>query len=105
MPRPVHDGGGFAREEMMTEETQNAHAVLDAAERRATAASVKAAKVIQTGSVAEGILDEAQQRGCDAVVIGSRGHSGIARALAGSATMDLIARSHIPVIVAPHKRQ
>lgn len=104
LPRPVHDAAGFAREEMLKEETQAGHAVLDAGEQRAASAGVKVAKVIQTGSVAEGILAEARQRGCDAVVIGSRGHSGIARAFAGGATMDLISRSDIPVIVAPHKR-
>jgi nucleotide-binding universal stress UspA family protein len=104
MPRPVHDAGGFAREEMMGEEVSAGHAVLEAAERRAKAAGVNVDKVLQSGSVAEGILAEAQERACDAIVMGSRGHTIVVRAVLGSATTDIINRSPIPVIVAPHQR-
>jgi nucleotide-binding universal stress UspA family protein len=104
IPRPAHDAGGFAREEMMDEEIKAGRAVLDAAERRAARLRVKVNKVLQSGSVAEGILAEARQRACDAIVMGSRGRGNLARAVLGSATTDIINRSPIPVIVAPHHR-
>lgn len=102
LPRPVHDAGGFARESMMADEVKTGHALLDAAERRLQASGVNADKVLQTGSVADGLLAEAADRHCDAILMGSRGRGALARAVLGSAASDVISRSTIPVIVAPH---
>lgn len=101
-PRPMHDAGGFAREQMMQDETHAGHAVLDAASKRAAAQGITAATVLQSGTVAEGILAEARERGCDAIVMGSRGRGTLARAVLGSAASDIISQASIPVIVAPH---
>jgi nucleotide-binding universal stress UspA family protein len=104
IPRPAHDAGGFAREEMMSEEVQAGHAVLDAALKRAASLGIKADTALQSGSVADGVLAEAQERKCDAIVMGSRGRGAVMRAVLGSATCDVINRSPIPIIVAPHPR-
>jgi nucleotide-binding universal stress UspA family protein len=102
VPRPAHDAGGFAREQMMTDEVKAGHAILEAAEKRALAMGVSADKVMQTGSVAQGLFEEAKERGCDVVVMGSRGRGALARAVLGSVVSDVISRSTLPVIVAPH---
>ncbi len=102
IPRPAHDAGGFAREQMMEEEVKIGHAILDACAQRAAAAGVSVEKVLQTGSPVDGILDEARDRRCDAIVMGSRGRGSVARAILGSVTCDVINRAAIPVIVAPH---
>ncbi len=102
VPRPAHDAGGFAREQMMGEEVKTGHAILDAAAQRASSAGVAVGKVLQTGSPVDGILDEARDRHCDAIVMGSRGRGAVARALLGSVVCDVINRATIPVIVAPH---
>ncbi len=102
IPRPIHDGGGFAREQIMEDEMKTGHAVLDAGAQRAAAAGVSVGKVLQTGAPVDGILDEANKRHCDAIVMGSRGRGWVARAILGSVTTDVINRAPIPVIVAPH---
>jgi nucleotide-binding universal stress UspA family protein len=102
VPRPAHDAGGFAREQLMGEEVKAGHVILDAGAQRAAVAGVSVGKVLQTGSPVDGILDEARDRHCDAIVMGSRGRGSVARAILGSVTCDVISRATIPVIVAPH---
>jgi nucleotide-binding universal stress UspA family protein len=102
IPRPVHDAGGFAREEMMDEETKAGHALLDEAQKRAAGQGVKAEKVLQSGSVADGVLAEAEQRKCDAIVMGSHGRGRVLRAVLGSASIEVIDRATVPIIIAPH---
>jgi len=102
VPRPAHDAGGFAREAMMDDETRAGHAVLDAARHRIELAGLSADQVLQTGAAADGLLAETEERGCDAIVMGSRGRGALARAVLGSVASDVISRSPVPVIVAPH---
>jgi len=102
MPRPAHDAGGFAREQMMSEEVHTGHEILKAAQERAQTRGVAAEVVLQTGSVADGLFEEAKERGCEAIVMGSRGRGALARAVLGSVVSDVISKSPIPVIVAPH---
>jgi nucleotide-binding universal stress UspA family protein len=104
VPRPPHDGGGFAREEILDEEVKGGHAVLETARARAASKGISPATVLQSGPVAEAVLDEARTRGCDAIVMGSRGRGAVARAVLGSVTYDVIHRSSLPVIIAPHVR-
>lgn len=51
----------------------------------------------------EALLAEASAENAVAVVIGSRGLSGIAAAFVGSVGIDLAARSPVPVVVLPHE--
>jgi len=73
---------------------------------KATAAEVGAKGVPVSAEFLEGevvaqILDLARAKGVDAIVMGSHGRSGIARALLGSKTEGVLRRSPIPVLVAP----
>jgi nucleotide-binding universal stress UspA family protein len=102
VPLPVHDAGGFAREQMMEEGKAQGNAALDAAKAKAMAAGVQAQTELLAGPVADAILDAAKARGCDVIVMGTHGRSGLARAVLGSKTADVIARSSLPILVAPH---
>lgn len=51
----------------------------------------------------EALLAEASAEGSVAVVVGSRGLSGIAAAFVGSVGLELAARSPVPVVVLPHE--
>ncbi|WP_150237021.1 universal stress protein [Nocardiopsis quinghaiensis] len=51
----------------------------------------------------EALLAEAAAEGTVAVVVGSRGLSGIAAAFVGSVGIELAARSPVPVVVLPHE--
>ncbi len=47
----------------------------------------------------EAIIDTAQQRGCDLIVMASHGRSGIAAIVLGSVTTKVLTHTKIPVLV------
>src|ERR1700686_3822173 len=102
VPRPAHDAGGFAREQIMEEETTTAHQILEAARKKAADAGVDAKAVLVGDPIADAILDCAKEHGADLIVMGTHGHSAIRRAVLGSKTAEVIARTTVPVMVAPH---
>ncbi|MBV8203657.1 MAG: universal stress protein [Candidatus Eremiobacteraeota bacterium] len=102
IPLPVHDAGGFAREQIMQEEQTRGDEILGEAMKLAKDAGVAAQTQLVGGSVSEAVLTAADEHGCDVIVMGTHGRTGIARAVLGSKTADVIARSPLPVLVAPH---
>jgi len=66
----------------------------------AKAAGVESESVITISDVpADGIIDVAQKRKCDAIFLASHGRKGVALMLLGSVTQEVLARSTLPVIV------
>jgi nucleotide-binding universal stress UspA family protein len=55
--------------------------------------------VVEHEQLHSGILETAQARGCDLVVMGSHGRSGLQAMLLGSVTSKVLAHTHIPVLV------
>ncbi|MBV8339857.1 MAG: universal stress protein [Candidatus Eremiobacteraeota bacterium] len=102
IPLPVHDAGGFAREQIVQEEQTRGEELLGEAMKLAKDAGVAAQTQLVGGSVSEAVLTAADEHGCDVIVMGTHGRTGIARAVLGSKTADVIARSPLPVLVAPH---
>jgi nucleotide-binding universal stress UspA family protein len=102
IPLPVHDAGGFAREQLLDEEKMRGDEILKAALKIASDADVPAQTELVGGTVSEAVLATASERGCDLIVMGTHGRGGIARAVLGSRTADVLARSPLPVLVAPH---
>ena len=47
----------------------------------------------------KGILETAESRGCDLIVMGSNGWKGIARLFLGSQTMEVVTGAKVPVLV------
>ena len=101
IPRPAHDAGGFAREQIMEEETTAAHEILEAARKQAADAGIEAKAVMVGDRVGDAILDAAKEHGADVIVMGTHGHSAIRRAILGSTTAEVISRAAVPVMVAP----
>ena len=102
IPLPVHDAGGFAREQIVQEEQTCGDEILGEAMKLAKDAGVAAQTQLVGGSVSEAVLTAADEHACDVIVMGTHGRTGIARAVLGSKTADVIARSPLPVLVAPH---
>ena len=48
----------------------------------------------------EGILQAAQEEGCDLIVVGSHGRTGMSRLMLGSIAAKVVAQSPVPVLVA-----
>ena len=53
-----------------------------------------------TGHAPKHIVDTAKERGCDLIVMGSRGLSDVAGLLLGSVTHKVLQLAHVPVFVA-----
>ena len=63
------------------------------------AMSVDATTIEAVGHPAESIVDEAERGGFDLIVVGTRGHHGIARFLIGSTASRVVTHAHCDVLV------
>jgi nucleotide-binding universal stress UspA family protein len=59
-----------------------------------------APRVAEDVGASMGILQTAKELGCDLIVVGSHGRSGIARLMLGSVASRVVAESTVPVLVA-----
>jgi nucleotide-binding universal stress UspA family protein len=83
-------------------ERAKAHArgILDAIAEGARAAGVVCETVqVEQDQPYKGIIDTAEQRGCDLIVMASHGRSGITAILLGSVTTKVLTHTKIPVLV------
>lgn len=56
-------------------------------------------RVVEDVGASVGILQTAKELGCDLIVVGSHGRSGIARLMLGSVAGRVVAESAVPVLV------
>lgn len=67
---------------------------------RAETAGVKAEfRAVSNFNVADGIVQAAQESGCDMIFIGSHGRSGLSRLLLGSVTAKVLSLATVAVLV------
>lgn len=59
------------------------------------------AAVTTTNNVSEGIADTFKNHGCDMVIMGTHGASGLSEVILGSNTAQLISQAKIPIIAIP----
>lgn len=88
-------------EKQHEEEAQEiARTMLSALETRAKAEGVKCDSVIVVGdSPYEEIIDNAEKRKCDLIMMASHGRSGVDAVLLGSETVKVLTHAKIPVLV------
>jgi nucleotide-binding universal stress UspA family protein len=83
-------------------ERAKAHAqrILDGVADEARAAGVVCETIqVEKDQAYQGIIDTAQQRGCDLIVMASHGRSGLAAIVLGSVTTKVLTHTKIPVLV------
>jgi nucleotide-binding universal stress UspA family protein len=74
--------------------------VLAAAEQTAKAKGVVCEFVhVQDRHPAEGIVEAAQEKGCDLIVMASHGRRGIGRLLLGSQAIEVLTHSKVPALI------
>ncbi len=66
------------------------------------AAGVACETEVGVGDVAHTLVDIAERRGCDMIVVGARGQGAIASALLGSVSQALVQASPVPVTIVKH---
>jgi nucleotide-binding universal stress UspA family protein len=101
---PVYADGmrlpSLPREAVLKNSARRARRILTAAEKKAKAAKVPVARAWAiSGSPYYAIAEIAGKRGCDLIVMGSHGRSGLSRLFLGSETQAVLARVKIPVLV------
>ena len=105
-PVPTHlYGEGYVADKRMTAEFESraaefAKKSVQAIEDAAKAAGVNCATYVSQATLPyRGIVEAAEQKGCDAIFMASHGHRGLARLLLGSVTQEVLTHSKIPVLV------
>ena len=79
---------------------EKGQAVVDAVQKAALAAGVKARGVLaRSDLVAESVISTAKKHRCDLIVMASHGRKGIKRVLLGSETQHVLTHSKLPVLV------
>jgi len=86
-----------AREQIESYHREEGEKALASAVAIAAKAGVPAKTHIGVGRQGEIVADYAKKLGAGLVVIGTRGHTGLAGVLLGSVAQDVIAHSHVPV--------
>jgi len=75
---------------------RNVRAVIDACDAAGIVAHAQTVEGLQPW---EAIVDHATEQGCDLLVMGSHGRSGLASLFLGSETQDVLKHTTIPVLV------
>jgi nucleotide-binding universal stress UspA family protein len=105
-PLPTHlYGEGYVADRQMVAEFEKRHRAIArkhvaALAREAHKAGVRFESMVQTARTPyEGIVEAAQKRNCDLVLMASNGRRGLARMTLGSVTDKVIQLSKVPVLV------
>jgi len=94
------EASAFGLQAYLSEAQAMAAQSLDGVRAMAEAAGVPfMAETIERSAVFEGILDAATEQGCDLIVMGSHGRSGVKALILGSETQKVLTHSRIPVLV------
>lgn len=94
---PGSPGDMFYSEEWYERAQEEAEELFDRA--RETAGDVEVETVTEVGKTSRTILEYAEERGVDHIVIGSSGHTGVSRVLLGSVAERVVRRASVPVTV------
>ena len=81
------------------DDSSGAKDILANAEARAAAAGVTYEAHLAYGDITEAVLETASSRQCDAIVMGSRGMTGLKRLMIGSISNAVAAKSLLPVMI------
>ena len=104
-PEATDPGGAQLEDPVLEEELeslseQRAQEVLDTEAERVRAAGGTVAQAhLREGGVPHEIVALAEDTGVGLIVVGSRGHGGIRRALMGSVSDSVVRHAHCPVLV------
>jgi nucleotide-binding universal stress UspA family protein len=104
-PEAIDPGGAEIEDPVLEEELeglseQRARKVLGAAVEKVQSAGATVAQAhLREGGVPHEIVALAEDLGVGLVVVGSRGHGGIRRALMGSVSDAVVRHAHCPVLV------
>ncbi len=90
----------YVTQEKMAElQRRHSEAVLAPAEALLKEAGTQCSREIAIGPIAQSIAECAEKRGCDAIVMGSRGLGAVASLVLGSVATKVVHLSKLPVVL------
>lgn len=93
-------GGAELVGQLEAAQEQGAKDALDAVSRQAVDAGVPYETTsMRDMPASDAIIQTAEERGCDLIVMASHGRRGVRRMMLGSQTAEVLARSTVPVLV------
>jgi nucleotide-binding universal stress UspA family protein len=93
-------GGAELVGQLEAAQEQSAKNALDAVGQQADAAGIAFdSAFMREMTPSDAIIQTAEERGCDLIVMASHGRRGVRRMMLGSQTAEVLARSHVPVLV------
>lgn len=99
-PHYMFDTGFTKSAEFDAQAQKQSQKALESVERKAAAAGVPCQTVaVGSDHVHEAIIEAAQARGCDLIVMASHGRAGMSAVVLGSQTQKVLTHSKIPVLV------
>jgi len=107
---PIIDyGGALAQTALLTEQIietgiEEATSYLQSVAQSATLAGIETKTEVLFGLVAQGILDVAQSRRADLIVMCSHGRTGFKRLVLGSVTEGVLDATKLPMLIVPPQR-
>ena len=91
-PDPIHQFENIA--------ATSAKVILDAAAQKAKSAGIACELVhVPDQHPAEGIIETAENKGCDLIVMASHGRRAVGRLLLGSQASEVLAHSKVPALI------
>ena len=96
---PLQPSGPRSAGPVMSGDVEEHGRELQDAVARLKAAGVAAQTIEAVGHPAESIVDEAERGGFGLIVVGHRGHGGVARFLVGSTATRVVTHAHCDVLV------
>ncbi|AWR97532.1 universal stress protein [Acidianus sulfidivorans JP7] len=85
-------------EQRIIESEEKAKELLDSISSETAGFNVKT-KILESNDVADAIIDYCKQINCDLVITGSRGLTGLKKAIMGSVSSALVSKADFPVLV------
>jgi nucleotide-binding universal stress UspA family protein len=80
---------------------EDAQEKLEELSDRRVPAAMHIRREVRWGNAAETIVEVANEAGCDLIVIGTRGATGLSRLVMGSVTAKVVRMSDVPVLAVP----
>ena len=99
VPKLPRMGLAVGRNQIRKYYDEEGAARLAAAKRRLEAAGIRYTAQVLVGPIAESIVGFAKQQRCDLIVIGTRGMTGIGKAMLGSTASKVLHISDTPVLL------
>jgi nucleotide-binding universal stress UspA family protein len=98
-----YDPGPQSVRDSVARQLAHEHRAVQDLEQRLAAGGIKVSSLVIQGYPVEKILEMAEKRHADLIVMGSHGHGALRNLLVGSVTEGVMRRATCPVLVVPHR--